>query len=187
MIRFLEALILAFALAADAFSVAATVGLYHRQAREVARLSFHFGLFQSLLAAAGYMLGAVFVSLIEGFDHWLALIILCGLGLRMIWVGLHDHPEGRKIGDLTRGWALVGLSLAVSIDALAAGVTLPASNLPPIRTIGTIGLVAGVAAVMGMWMADHVKRWAGRRSEIIGGIVLIVLGITTPLNHLGFL
>jgi len=187
MMLFLEALILSLALAVDAFSVAATVGLNHQRFRQVARLSFHFGLFQSLLAASGYLLGAVFLSLIEGFDHWLVLIILCSLGLRMIWQGLHEHPAERRLGDLTRGWALVGLSLAVSIDALAAGVTLPASNLPPVRTIGTIGIVAALAAVTGMWLAEYVTRWAGRRCEIIGGIVLIILGITTPLSHLGYL
>jgi len=184
---FLEALILSLALAADAFSVAATVGLHHQRARDVARLSFHFGLFQSILAAVGYLMGAVFLVLIEGYDHWLAMIILCAIGLRMIWVGLHDHASRGEIGNLTRGWHLVGLSLAVSIDALAAGVTLPATAMPPVRTIGMIGIVAALATLQGMWLADYVKRWAGRRAEIIGGTVLIVLGIATPLSHLGFL
>jgi putative Mn2+ efflux pump MntP len=184
---FLEALILALALSADAFSVAATVALYHRSVREVARLSFHFGLFQGLLAAAGYLLGSVFLSLIESIDHWLAMGILLGIGVRMIWVGLHDHPRGENATNLTRGWHLVGLSLAVSVDALAAGVSLPATRLAPVSTIVLIGIVAALAAVLGMWLADYVKQWAGRQAEILGGIVLILLGIVTPLHHLGIL
>jgi putative Mn2+ efflux pump MntP len=184
---YLEALILALALSADAFSVAATVGMFHRAPVQVARVSLHFGLFQVVMAAIGAIFGALFLPLIEGFDHWVVCVLLVGLGLRMIYLGLRGHSPAEREGDLTQGLPLIGLSLAVSIDALAAGVTLPATNLPPIRTVVTIGLVTAAAAVLGMRLAEHVKRWAGRRSEVLAGAVLIVLGITTPLNHLGYL
>ena len=55
---FLEILILALALSADAFSIGAAVGLRHPGARQMFRLSFHFGLFQSLMSLAGALVGA---------------------------------------------------------------------------------------------------------------------------------
>lgn len=184
---FLKALILALALSADAFSVAAMIGIFHRSPVEVARVSFHFGFFQAIMAVIGATFGALFMPLIEGFDHWLVCVLLVGLGVRMIYLGLQPHLPLIDRPDLTRGLRLITLSFAVSVDAVAAGVSLPATPLPPMRTIILIGIVAALAAVLGMMLAEHVKRWAGRRSEILAGAVLIVLGITTPLAHLGYL
>ncbi len=184
---FLEALILAMALSADAFSVAVTVGLFHQSPAQVARVSFHFGFTQAILAAVGAVFGALFMPLIESFDHWVVCVLLVGLGLRMIYLGLRQRPLVESGTDLTRGLRLITLSFTVSVDALAAGASLPATHLPPVRTIIMIGLVAALAAVLGMILAEHVKRWAGRRSEILAGIVLLALGIITPLNHLGYL
>jgi putative Mn2+ efflux pump MntP len=184
---FLEILLLALALAADAFSVGAALGLRYRRAREVFRVAFHFGLFQGLLALLGALLGGALLVYVESVDHWIAFGLLAFLGARMIWSGLHEASRGRTSVDLTRGWSLVGLSLAVSIDALAAGITLPAAGAPVGLAVTTIGLVAGLATLVAMRLAGPIARHIGSRVEIVAGVVLIGLGVKIVLEHTGLL
>ena len=182
---FLEILILAFALSADAFSVGAAVGLRHPGARQVFRLSFHFGLFQSLMSLAGALAGLLFVRYVESCDHWIVFALLTLIGLRMIYLSVKSEPARLAEADLTRGWALIGLSLAVSVDALGAGVSLPAAGAHIPAAVIVIGVVSALATLCAMRLADKMRAWVGRRCEIVAGIVLILLGAWTLVDHLG--
>jgi manganese efflux pump family protein len=172
----LEVFLLSLALAADAFSVGTAVGLKHREPRQIFRLSFHFGLFQSLMSLAGFAAGSVFIHLISAWDHWLAFFLLGFIGVRMIISALAEDQSRSEI-DLTKGFSLVGLSLAVSIDALAAGVGLAAVNVSAGMAISTIGIVSALATLTAMLIADKVGQKLGKYSELIAGIVLILLGV----------
>ena len=173
----LEIFVLSLALAADAFSVGAALGLRYREPRQVFRLSFHFGLFQALLPLAGALLAGRLLALVERWDHWIAFGLLTFLGGRMLWAGFHpDHDEG-DVEDLTRGWSLVGFSLAVSIDALAVGFTLPATGTPILLSVTTFGIVAALATLIAMRLAGPIAQRLGTRVEIVAGLVLIGLGV----------
>jgi putative Mn2+ efflux pump MntP len=184
---FLEILILAFALSADAFSVGAAVGLHHPGVRQVFRLSFHFGLFQSLMSLAGALVGSLFVRYVESCDHWIVFALLTLIGLRMIYLSVKGEPQRLADADLTRGFSLIGLSLAVSMDALGAGVSLPAAGANIPTAVLVIGIVSAAATVCAMRLADKMRAWIGRRCEVAAGIVLILLGAWTLVNHLGLL
>jgi putative Mn2+ efflux pump MntP len=173
---FLETFILALALAADAFSVGAAVGLRHRLPRQIFRLSLHFGIFQSLMAFLGWLAGRILLTYIGWWDHWLAAGVLVLLGLRIAWEGWRDGHRAGTV-DLTRGFAMVGLSVAVSIDALAAGIGLAALQAPPVLAIPLIGVVAVAATVTSMLLAGRVGRHLGRWCGLLAGVVLIILGI----------
>ncbi len=116
-----EILLLSLALAADAFAVGICVGVNHHRPRQIFRLSFHFGLFQALMALAGMLGGRLLLELIQVWDHWLAFGLLAFIGGRMLLGDGSGETKAAK-RDPTRGGSLVGLSLAVSMDALAAGV-----------------------------------------------------------------
>jgi len=184
---FLEILLLSLALAADAFSVGAALGLRYRKPREVFRIAFHFGLFQALLPLLGGLLGGALLTYVESVDHWIAFGLLAFLGSRMIWSGLHNDPNETPSVDLTRGWSLVGLSVAVSIDALAAGFTLPTADAPIGLAVAMFGLVAGLATLVAMRLAGSIARHIGSRVEVVAGIVLIGLGVKIVLEHTGVL
>jgi putative Mn2+ efflux pump MntP len=184
---FFEILLLSFALAADAFSVGAVLGLRYRRPRQVFRIAFHFGLFQALLPLLGALLGGALLVYVASVDHWIAFGLLALLGGRMIWSGLHGSAETHGEVDLTRGWSLVGLSLAVSIDALAAGITLPATGAPVVPAVTTFGVVAGLATLVAMRLAGRIVPRVGRRVEIVAGLVLIGLGVKILHDHTGFL
>ena len=179
-----ELVLLSIALAADAFTVGAVVGLRDCSVRQVFRLSFHFGLFQALMLLIGFYTGTLFMGLIERWDHWLVFVILTALGVRMIIGAARDGERLESRVDLTRGKSLIVLSIAVSIDALAAGIGLSASNSPIFTSISIIGIVAAVATAIAMLSADLIDRRIGHRGEIVGGLILIGLGVKALYDHL---
>jgi len=182
---FAEIFILSLALAADAFTVGAAVGLRHRGARQVFRLSFHFGLFQALMPLLGLLAGGVFIDFIADWDHWVVLVVLSLIGVRMIAEAFKSESDTVDPNlDYTRRFHLVGLSLAVSIDALGAGVGLAAARAPVALSVVTIGVVATAATVVAMLLADRISRTVGRWSAAVGGLALIGVGVKMFVDHI---
>ena len=184
---FLQILLLALALAADAFSIGAVLALRYRSARQVFRVAFHFGLFQALLPLLGALLGDALLVRVEAIDHWVAFGLLAVVGGRMVWSGLREQSGRVASVDLTRGWSLVGLSLAVSIDALAVGITLPAAAAPVGLAVTTFGVVAGLATLAAMRLVAPLARRLGHRFEVAAGLVLVAQGLKILQDHTGFL
>ncbi|HOA52782.1 MAG TPA: manganese efflux pump MntP family protein [Thermogutta sp.] len=181
----LAVLFIALALAMDAFAVSLAVGLRLEQitARHTFRIAFHFGLFQFLMPILGWAIGRQFSLLISTWDHWLAFGILVVLGGKMIWQAF-DEELTFTAEDPTRGWSLVGLSIATSVDALAVGVSLAVLAGSVWFPAVIIGLVAAFLSLIGI----HSGNWLGRRfcqwGEICGGGILIVLACRILLSHL---
>jgi len=175
-VTWIEIELLALALAADAFSVGAAVGLKHRQGRQVFRLSFHFGLFQGLLALLGLVFGRWILGYVEAWDHWVACGLLVLIGARMIFNALVGSDDKADL-DLTRGFSLIGLSVAVSIDALAAGFSLSVIEVPMVFCIVSIAIVSGLATWLAMGLAGLLSPRTDLWSGLFAGVVLIGLGI----------
>ncbi len=115
---------LAVALGMDAFAVALAVssGLCFITFRHIFRLTWHFGLFQSLMTLVGWLGGSTVSSMFGGLNNWIAFGLLVFIGLKMLKES--GDTEKRLEGfDPTRGWSLVGLSVATSLDALAVGIS----------------------------------------------------------------
>lgn len=183
---FLTLLFIAFALAIDAFAVSLSAGafLIRADARQTFRLAFHFGLFQFLMPVIGWAAGSSFASLIEAADHWIAFGLLALIGGRMIWNAFRDDPNKVR-RDVTRGLALISLSVATSIDALAVGLSLSMINVNIVLPALLIGVVAGGMSVIGIRLGERVSGAAGRHMEYIGGIILILIGTRIVLEHTG--
>ncbi|TYO99848.1 putative Mn2+ efflux pump MntP [Geothermobacter ehrlichii] len=176
---------LALALAMDAFAVAlgTALALPSLTGRHLFRLGWHFGLFQALMPIVGWLAGLTIQRWIVAIDHWIAFGLLVFVGGRMITEALrHDGEEIRD--DPTRGWSLVMLSVATSIDALAVGLTLAMLGISIWFPALIIGLVAGILTVGGMLLGRRVgDRW-GSRVEVLGGLILIVIGLKILVSHL---
>jgi putative Mn2+ efflux pump MntP len=181
----LEILALALALSADAFSVGAALGLRYRSARQTFRLAFHFGLFQALLPLIGALLGGILLRHVEAWDHWIAFGLLAALGLRMIAAGIRGEKLSASETDLTRGWSLVLFSLAVSVDALAAGLALPAARVPIVPAVTTFGVVTALATFLAIRIAGAIATRIGNRVEIVAGVALILIGVKVVADHIG--
>jgi len=179
---------IAVGLAMDAFAVAIAAGiaLGTVSGRQTFRLAFHFGLFQFLMPVIGYLAGMTVERYIRGYDHWLAFALLGYIGGKMVLEGIRGgEEEGNGGKDPTRGMSLVLLSVATSIDALAVGISLGVLHSEGIVYPGiVIGIVAAIFTATGLHLGKRLGTVFGRRMEVVGGLVLIVIGLKILFDHL---
>lgn len=182
---FIPLLLIAVALGMDTFSVALGIGAAAGELsfRPVFRLSFHFGLFQTLMAVIGWYGGMTLTGVIEDYDHWLAFGLLTLVGGKMIYESLNSE-EGRAGVDLTRGMSLIVLSIATSIDSLAVGISFAFLHMPILFASLLIGLTSFIMTVTGFIAGDRLGSLLGKRAELVGGLILIGIGLKILLEHL---
>lgn len=183
--NYLSIVFIAVALAMDAFavSVACAAFLGQLNGRQKFRLSFHFGLFQFFMPLIGWLAGSRIVRYIEAYDHWIALIILTVIGVKMIFDARHEKVKHFS-GDMTRGWSLVTLSIATSIDALAVGFSIGIIRDSIMIPAIIIGVVAAVMTLVGIRLGTYLSEKFGQKISIVGGVVLILIGVQIVLKHL---
>jgi manganese efflux pump family protein len=177
----------ALALAMDAFAVSAAVAasLSGLTARQVFRLSWHFGLFQFLMPVIGWAAGSSLAGYLASVDHWVAFGLLALLGVHMIWSSFRDSEKGaRRPADPTRGVSLLALALATSIDALAVGVSLGFLRIDIWLPSATIGVVTAAMSVVGTALGRRLGHLLGEWAERVAGLVLIGIGLRILLSHL---
>jgi len=176
---------IALGLAMDAFSVAigVSVGLGGASPRQTFRLAWHFGLFQALMPVVGWAAGSSIRPWIESWDHWLAFVLLASVGSRMIYEALRSDGTEFVRSDPTRGWSLVVLSIATSIDALAVGLSFAALRVEVWFPAAVIGLTAGAMTLLGTLGGRALGARFGSRMAVIGGVVLIAIGAWIVIEH----
>ena len=182
----LNVLGIAIGLAMDAFAVSIAVSLILKRItpRHVFRIAFHFGLFQFMMPIIGYLAGTTLTGYVEAFDHWLAFGLLSAVGGKMLFDAWMRAEGDDFKSDPTRGWTLVMLSLATSIDALAVGLSLAFVEVSILYPSIMIGIVASALSTFGITCGSRFfARW-GRGAEIFGGVVLIFIGFRVLVSHL---
>ncbi|HPA79647.1 MAG TPA: manganese efflux pump MntP family protein [Thermoanaerobaculales bacterium] len=175
----------AIGLAMDALAaaIAVSVSLRSVSRRQVLRLAWHFGLFQAVMPVVGWLAGVSVVAWIAAWDHWLAFGLLTLVGLRAIRSGVRGGEPGASLQDPTRGASLVVLSLATSLDALAAGLSFAALGVRVWVPSLVIGGTAGALTAIGMVFGSRLGRSFGAWAEVAGGVVLIGIGLLIVLEH----
>ncbi|MEW6595313.1 MAG: manganese efflux pump MntP family protein [Thermodesulfobacteriota bacterium] len=180
-------LLIALALAVDAFAVAlaAGVSLCRVNSRQVFRLAWHFGLFQGGMNILGWVGGLTVRSSIEALDHWIAFSLLAFVGGKMIVEAIREGHEAREGTDPTRGRMLVTLSVATSIDSLAVGLSFAVLGVSVWLPAAIIGIVAAVLTAVGLRLGCILGAASklGARAEIAGGLVLIAIGVKILAEH----
>ena len=175
---------IAVGLAMDAFAVSIAVGLTIGGVtpRHVFRVAFHFGLFQFMMPILGWLAGSTISSYVADYDHWLAFGLLSIIGGKMLLGAGSDAGEKTK-PDPTRGWLLVVLSVATSIDALAVGLSMAFLRVSILLPCIVIGLVAASFSAVGITFANRIFRRWGRVAEVLGGCALILIGLKILISH----
>ncbi len=176
---------IAVGLSMDAFAVSLGAAASGRVAggRAAFRLSFHFGLFQFLMPVIGWGIGVSVAPLIVSVDHWIACALLGFVGARMIRTGL-SADAALFASDPSRGWTLVMLSVATSLDALAVGLSLAMIAGPIWYPAVVIGIVTGTLTLAGVRLGTRLGTRFGKRMEVIGGAILIGVGLRILYLHL---
>lgn len=179
----LDLVVLAIALAIDAAAVAASLGAARQPIAVLLGAAGLFGVFQALMSGAGALGGEWLVAVAAAWDHWIAFGLLAAVGGRMLLPGDDEEDEAVE-GARVSLHTLVVLAVATSIDALAAGVSLPVLADPIVLSLVTIGAVTlGLAAVAAA-VGRTVGAGLGPYVERIGGVVLIGLGLKILVEHL---
>ena len=180
-------ILLAIGLAMDATAVSAARGIVVDclQVRHVLMVALFFGGFQALMPAIGWTVGVRFGPIVESWDHWIAFCLLAGIGGKMLWesarqqtakLSSQGNPFGLKV--------ILLLAIATSIDALAAGISLPILQQPLMPSILIIGVITAVLSAAGLFAGRRFGAMLGRRLDAVGGIVLVAIGCKILIQHL---
>lgn len=184
--NFSTLLVLAFGLAIDATAVSAARGIAvpTLRFRHVFLVAAFFGGFQALMPFLGYLAGKQMGPHVQAWDHWIAFTLLSTIGAKMLWEARHPSSESRPAGDPFALGVMLLLAVATSIDAFAAGITLPLLNAPFALSLVTIGLLTALMSSLGLLAGRRFGALLGPRLEIFGGLVLIGLGVKILADHL---
>ncbi|MBQ2266197.1 MAG: manganese efflux pump [Clostridia bacterium] len=188
-----ELFILAVGLSMDAFAVAICKGLATQKLkpRHMLTVGAWFGGFQALMPLIGYFLGTAFAKYVTAIDHWIALVLLCGIGGNMIKESFEKEEEeececGRD------GYAfktMFVMAIATSIDALAAGISLAmdlnGNNTYAFIAVAFIGIITFTLSAFGVKIGNIYGAKFKSKAEFAGGAILILLGVKILLEHLG--
>lgn len=184
----LQILLISVGLAADAFAVSVVKGLSIKNIslKDTIKLAICFGLFQGIMPAIGYLLGSTFESIITNIDHYVAFVLLGFIGIKMIIEAFDDEKSDNK--DLSIKSVLL-LGIATSIDALAVGIAYVCAygSYNAILTFVMIAIITFILSIIGVKIGSKFGSKYGKIAEIIGGIILILLGTNILLEHLGIL
>ena len=188
-----ELFILAVGLSMDAFAVAICKGLATQKLkpRHMLTVGAWFGGFQALMPLIGYFLGTAFAKYVTAIDHWIALVLLCGIGGNMIKESFEKEEENEcECGR--DGYAfktMFVMAIATSIDALAAGISLAmdlnGNNTYAFIAVAFIGIITFTLSAVGVKIGNIYGAKFKSKAEFMGGLILILLGVKILLEHLG--
>lgn len=186
---FLELLLIAIGLSMDAFAVSVGKGLSMRtfNIRIALILALFFGGFQALMPVIGWAIGSQFLWVIEPIDHWIAFILLGGIGSKMIWDAFHDDDSSEEMEGSIPFSEYVILAIATSIDALAVGISFAALKVDIAVSAATIGVITFLLSLAGVCIGNRFGMRYERGAQVFGGVVLIAIGCKILFEHLGFI
>jgi putative Mn2+ efflux pump MntP len=174
--------LIAVALGCDAFAVGLGVGTRCSAPRQIFRLSFHFGLFQFMMPLIGWLSGRYVLAWTEKWGPWIAFALLFVIGARMVSEGARSEVEESVCPDPTKGFSLVMLSVATSIDALGVGLGLGVMDHGLFWVAVWIGIAAGVMTWLAMKLGNKLSDRFARRMEVFGGLILIAIAFKLLLT-----
>lgn len=198
----LSLILTAFGLSMDAFAVSVTNGMRMKEItnKNAAKIAIYMGGFQGLMPVIGWALGLGFKDYITSIDHWIALVLLSLIGGKMIYEAIQDknHPEEKEEEDscdslkesdtgLVSNKELLLLAIATSIDALAVGVSFAFLNISIVSSASIIALITFAMCFIGVKIGKKCGCFLKDKAEIIGGIILILIGLNIFLEHTNFL
>jgi manganese efflux pump family protein len=183
----LEIVLIAISLALDCLAVSIAGGAVFKKGKGkikyALKTAVFFCIFQMIMPLIGWWAGYGFKNLISSFDHWIAFGLLAAIGIKMIYEGIKgEQSDERK--SITNNRTLIILSIATSIDALAVGISFGIMNTSLLLSILLIGFFAFLFSFVGFMAGNKARGFFKGKIEIIGGIVLILIGIKIAVEHL---
>ncbi|MCF3934921.1 manganese efflux pump MntP family protein [Acuticoccus sp. M5D2P5] len=179
--------VLAVSMSVDAFAVSVGRGasIGRPRIREALRTGLVFGVIEAVTPVLGWAAGVAASRYVEAVDHWIAFLLLAGVGLHMLW------NAGRPSETVDRGGnallILVATAIGTSLDAMAVGVSLAFLDVNIAVIAIAIGLTTFLMSSGGMLVGRLIGDRLGRAAEVIAGIALCGIGAMILVEHLGLI
>lgn len=169
----------------DSFAVSVSAGTtaLSNKLKTALILGAIFGFFQGFMPVLGWIAGINFVQFISQYAHWVAFLFLAFIGVRMIQEGFSDKKDERRLIDINNPYVLLILGVATSIDALAVGLSFAFLNETVIAPAIIIGITTFVISFAGVYLGDKLGSASGSYAEIMGGIILILIGVKIVVEN----
>jgi putative Mn2+ efflux pump MntP len=179
-------ILLSIGLAMDAFSVAlvAGFGLGKVKLSDSLKVSTTFGAAHVIMPILGWFLGATVINLIQRWDHWVAFLLLAFVGGKMLKEGLDKKNEAINASDLLGFTSLLMFTIAVSIDALAVGLSFSLERLSIWVPSLYMGAGTLIFTFIGLNLGNKTGQRFGKKAQIAGGLVLILIGLRIVVTHM---
>lgn len=181
----IDILILAIALSIDACVVSFSNGLVFTQNKRInsLMLAFAVGFFQFLMPVIGFFMAQTVSKYVEPYSKFIVFVIFVVLGAKFI-KDAFEEKEDTKINCYLCFKYILLVSVATSIDALGAGVSIAFTNTQIWFPAVVIGVVTFINSLIGFWSGYLFKKFPTRNLEIFAGLILILLAIKTLFeNH----
>jgi len=178
----IELISISVSLAMDAFSASICKGLKEKKfnLRNSLIVGLYFGFFQSLMPTIGYYLGNFLSDKISAFDHYLAFILLSFIGFTMIKESNKDKDDNQSLEFKE----MLLLSIATSIDALIVGITFSFLKVNLLFSVLIIGIITFLLTSLGYNIGNFFGLKYQKKAQILGGIILIIMGLKILIEHL---
>ena len=178
---------LSLAMSTDAFAAAVGKGaaLHRPHLREALRTGLIFGVIEGLTPVIGWLLGRLAAPFVGAWDHWIAFVLLGGLGMMMVREGLSKDEEPAEKPGSHSFWLLAVTGFATSIDAMVVGIGLAIMEADIVLTAIAIGFSTFVMVTIGVMLGRVLGLIVGKRAEVMGGVILIGIGTLILYEHLG--
>ncbi|MDF7680910.1 manganese efflux pump MntP [Enterobacteriaceae bacterium ESL0689] len=184
--NFLATLLLAFGMSMDAFAVSVSKGATPNNPRfsEALRTGLIFGVIETLTPLIGWSMGVYASQFVLQWNHWIAFLLLTFLGGRMIIDGVRSSDDDKCEVPCRYGfWLLIVTAFATSLDSMAVGISLAFLQVNIIVTALTIGGMTLIMSTCGIMLGRFIGPLLGKRAEIPGGLVLIIIGCEILWSH----
>lgn len=175
---------IAIGLSFDTFAVSLSYGVIQNKIlfRQAVRIALVLAFFQAGLLVTGYFLGTFISEAVKAADHWIALILLSFLGIKMLIEGI-KRKDKEETRDYSNRLALVPVAVGTSIDAFAVGISFALLNIKIWYSGIIIGIVTFLASMTAIRIGKSAGDRLGNKVEIVGGMILIGIGIKIFLEH----
>lgn len=179
---FFNSILLGIGLAMDAFSVSLANGLNEPKMKKkrMCGIAGIFAGFQALMPMLGWICVHTIMRVFESFEKlvpWIALILLCFIGGKMLLEGINNKEEQKELQKVTISTLFIQ-GVATSIDALSVGFTIANYNcLMAVVCALLIAVVTFIICMLGLLIGKRLGTSLSSKAAILGGIILIFIGL----------
>ena len=177
-------LVIALGLSFDTFAVSLSYGVIRNGIlfRQATWVAIVLAVFQGGLTITGYFLGSMISNALKSTNHWIALVLLSFLGIKMIVEGLKKTKD-EETKDFSSTIVLMTIALATSIDAFAVGISFAFLEVKIWKAGIVIAAITFLASMTAIRIGKSAGVRLGNKVEIIGGLLLIAIGLKIFLEH----